>query len=239
MSEISVKNVGKTYQLEESTQEILRDVNFEVEKGEFVCLVGPSGCGKSTLLRLITGLEKPTSGEVNLTEQAKIAMVFQNFALFPWLSVLGNVGFGLKMQGKDNIDQSAKKYIKEMGLEGMEEKHPKELSGGMKQRVGIARALAIEPSILFLDEPFSSLDVFTANTLRADLVKIWQKTGLTILMVSHLVEEAVWLSDRIVVMSSAPGTIKKIIKVDLPRERDQRSAKFYALVDEISGLIQK
>jgi NitT/TauT family transport system ATP-binding protein len=240
MSEIEVRGVGQTYIIEEDRQEVLRDINLEVEKGELVCIVGPSGCGKSTLLRQITGLEKPKTGEVILANEAKTAMVFQNFALFPWLTVLENVGFGLKMLGKNpqEISKKAKEHIKETGLEGMEQKHPKELSGGMKQRVGIARALAIKPTILFLDEPFSSLDVFTADTLRADLLKIWAKDGLTVLMVSHLVEEAVYLADRIVIMSPSPGRIKKILKVGLPRPRNIRSESFYHLVDEIGKLIQ-
>lgn len=238
MAIIEIKKINKNYPLEERKQKVLSNINFSVEEKEFVCIVGPSGCGKSTLLRLISTLEKPTSGEI-LTAQKSIAMVFQNFALFPWLNVLQNVSFGLKMRGlpEDKITAQAKKCIRQMGLRDVENKHPKELSGGMKQRVGIARALAISPDILLLDEPFSSLDIATARTLRKELLDVWQDSGLTVLMVSHLIEEAVELSDRIIVMSSSPGEVKDIVKINLARPRQTRSTEFFQTVDRVSSMI--
>lgn len=236
---ILAKNVGQNFEIEGVKQHVLSDINFKVKKGEFVCIVGPSGCGKSTLLRIVSGLVKPTSGEINL-ESKKLAMVFQNFALFPWLTVEENVAFGLKMLGskKSEAEKIVKEQIAAMGLSGVEEKHPKELSGGMRQRVGIARALAINPEVLLLDEPFSALDIFTAKKLRADLLAIWKERKLTILMVSHLVEEAVELADRILVMSANPGKIKETINVDLGRPRNTRSEEFYQHVDGIEKLIK-
>lgn len=237
---IKIEKIDKSFTADGKKSEILKNISFEIEKGEFTCIVGPSGCGKSTLLRLISDLMPATSGKIDKPVESKIAMVFQNFALFPWLTVEENVAFGLKMtQGNaKEIDEKIHGYVDEMGLTGMEEKHPRELSGGMKQRVGIARALAVEPNILLLDEPFSALDVFTATRLRKDLLNIWQKTSLTIIMVSHLVEEAVELADRVIVMSSNPGRIKKTVTIDLPRPRNTRSDKFFDYVDEIQDSIR-
>ncbi len=236
---IKIEKIEKSFFVDGKKSEVLKNISFDVEKAEFVCIVGPSGCGKSTLLRLISDLMPATSGTIDKPAESKISMVFQNFALFPWLTVEENVAFGLKMSGgkTKEIEESARKFIDEMGLTGMEQKHPRELSGGMKQRVGIARALAVEPNILLLDEPFSALDVFTATRLRKDLLNIWQKTGLTIIMVSHLVEEAVELADRVIVMSSNPGRIKKTIDIGLSRPRNTRSDKFFDYVDEIQNSI--
>ncbi len=235
---ISIQKVNQDFEIDNKKQIVLKDISFEIKKGEFACIVGPSGCGKSTLLRIVAKLIKSTSGSAEISS-SKLAMVFQNFALFPWLTVEENVAFGLTMSGTKSSD--AKKIVKDqiaaMGLTGVEDKHPKELSGGMKQRVGIARALAINPEILLLDEPFSALDVFTAKKLRADLLKIWKERNLTVLMVSHLVEEAVELADRIIIMSANPGKIKEIKKVELTRPRNVRSEEFYHHADEIENLI--
>ncbi len=235
---IKAKGISEDFQINWKHQYVLADINFEIKKGEFVCIVGPSGCGKSTLLRIITGLERPTSGNINLASK-KLAMVFQNFALFPWLTVEENIAFGLLMSGveRSKAEKIVKEQISAIGLSGVEKKHPKELSGGMRQRVGIARALAVDPEILLLDEPFSALDVFTAKKLRADLLSVWKSRGLTVLMVSHLVEEAVELSDRIIIMSTNPGKIKEIKPINLERPRNPRSESFYTLVDNIEGKI--
>lgn len=217
----------------------LSDINLDVSEGEFVCLVGPSGCGKSTLLRIIAGLMHADEGTIERLPSAKQAMVFQNAAIFPWLSVWDNIDFGLKMEGvKPNVRKRIiEREIHHMGLEKAIHNHPKELSGGMKQRVGIARALAVEPDILLLDEPFSALDAFTAEKLRKDVLKIWEEQRQGVLMVTHLIEEAVQMADRIVVMSARPGSIKRVISVDLPRPRNPRSTAFYKLVDEIRELV--
>lgn len=236
---IKVDRINKNFLVNGIDQPVLSDINFSVSSGKFVCIVGPSGCGKSTLLRIVTRLMKPSSGNVTVSDEVKFSMVFQNFALFPWLTVLENVSFGLEMAGVNvkTARRKAMKYIEEMGLKGVEDKHPKELSGGMKQRVGIARALAVEPNLLILDEPFSALDVFTARKLRSDLLSIWRKNNLTVLMVSHLIEEAVELADEVIVMSPNPGRIKSIEKITLPRPRKTRDQDFFDDVDRIERLI--
>lgn len=220
--------------------EVIKDVSFEVRKGEFLSIVGPSGGGKSTLLRIIAGLIKQTSGSLELGSD-KMAMVFQNFAIFPWLTVYENIEFGLKMGGMSVRERGnvVREKIKEVGLAGFEDKYPKELSGGMRQRVGIARALAVNPEILLVDEPFSSLDAFTAEKLREDLLDIWLRYKMTAIMVTHLVEEAVQLSDRVLVLSPRPARIKLEMDILLERPRDMRSERFYAIADEIAGGIEQ
>ncbi len=235
MPVLQLTHVSKSFKTSEGHLLALENIDLSVDNEEFACLVGPSGCGKSTVLRLVSGVETPTRGEIHL--HGKPAMVFQQFALFPWLTVRENIEFPLKMR---NINNMAKvtELISEMGLSGFENKHPKELSGGMKQRVGIARALSVDPEVLLLDEPFSALDTFTAKSLRLELLKVWQAHKMTILMVTHLVEEAVELADKIVVMSSRPGKILKVMDNKLSRPRNVRSKEFFKLVDEISDLIQ-
>ena len=238
---IKAHELQMTYRTDGKSTEILKDVSVEILEGQFTCLVGPSGSGKSTLLRILLGLLKPTKGTVSVREGLKSALVFQNFALFPWLNVADNIGYGLKMSGvaESNIEHIVRDLIKTMGLEGWEHKHPKELSGGMKQRVGIARALAIQPDVLFMDEPFSALDAFTADQLRKEMLDIWKERRLTVVMVTHLVTEAVEMADRILVMSSRPGTIIKDVDVFLSRPRRTRSAEFYRHEDEINELIEQ
>ncbi len=237
---ITAQKINKQFDEAGQLLPVLQNVSLSVDQGEFVCLVGPSGSGKSTLLRILLGLDRPDSGSVELHNEPKTAMIFQNFAIFPWLNVVDNVGFGLKMAGlaPDLIAAQVAGYIKEMGLEGFEQQHPRELSGGMKQRVGIARALAMEPDILFMDEPFSALDTFTARKLRQDLTSVWQKKHMTVVMVTHLVEEAVEMADRIIVFSSRPARVTDVTSVDIKRPRNKRSPEFFALVDRIEKLIE-
>ncbi len=213
----------------------LKDINLTIESGEFFCLVGLSGCGKSTLLKIITGIEIPTSGSVSAPQN--ISMVFQSGALLPWLNVSDNVAFGLKMidTPKQRRQDNIAKYLDMVGMSGFDKKFPRELSGGQRQRVGIARALAVEPEILLLDEPFSALDSLTTKDLHKDLLKIWTETKITIVMVSHLLEEAVLLANRVGVM--AEGSLKGIIDINLNRPRLTKSENFYHLEDKLTKLM--
>ena len=207
------------------------DFSLDIADKEFMVLLGPSGCGKSTLLKIIAGLEKATSGTCETS--GKVAMVFQSAGLFPWLTVRQNVEFGMKMQGisKKVIEEQTDKYLDLVNLGALQKKYPRELSGGQKQRVGLARALAIEPEILLLDEPFSALDTITTEELHAYLLKIWQETGKTIVMVSHLLEESVLLSDRVGIMKE--GKLGKILKIELERPREEKRDEIYKIVKTI------
>ncbi len=239
MSNFEVQHIEKIFTVEGSKQTALQDVNLAVTPGEFLCLMGPSGCGKSTLLRIMAGLEKPTSGQV-LNRPERIGFVFQSFGLMPWLNVQDNIAYGLKMYGISAARRraAASKQGTNLGLGELLSAHPRELSGGQRQRVGLARALAINPAVMILDEPFSALDAFTARELREDLLQIWKTTGKTIVMVSHLAEEAVMLADRILVFSDRPGTIIHEINNKLPRPRAQRSPEFFKLVDRLESYIK-
>jgi NitT/TauT family transport system ATP-binding protein len=225
-------------------QPVLDDVSLTLKDNEIVALLGRSGCGKSTLLRIVAGLMPPTSGDVVIEGQrvtapaSQVAMVFQSFALFPWLTVLENVELGLEAQGIDLDErrQRALAAIDLIGLDGYESAYPKELSGGMRQRVGLARALVVHPKVLLMDEPFSALDVLTAETLRTDLLDLWCEGRMpicSILMVTHNIEEAVLMCDRILLFSSNPGRILAEIKVDLPQPRSRLEPNFRAMVDDI------
>jgi len=242
MAEIlKVHKVWKWYGRGRTRIDILRDINFEIKEGEFVCIIGPSGSGKSTLLRIIMDLIKANEGETVMAPNTRLSMVFQNFALFPWLTAEQNISFGLRMAGasEQHTSTTVNHLVDVVGLRGWENKHPKELSGGMKQRVGIARAMAVEPQILLMDEPFSALDAFTAQTLREETLRLWDTEKITVLMVTHLVEEAVQLADRVIVLSARPGEVVETIKIDLPRPRPRRTASFYRYVDRIEALIKK
>ncbi|MGQ3891695.1 ABC transporter ATP-binding protein [Legionella sp. CNM-4043-24] len=242
---IAIENCRKSFK-KASSQDllVLDDVNFKLQEGEIVALLGKSGSGKSTLLRIIAGLVPPSSGTVTYRGQpvskpvAGIAMVFQSFALMPWLTVLENVELGLEAQGigREERRRRAIDAIDIIGLDGFESAYPKELSGGMRQRVGFARALVINPDVLLMDEPFSALDVLTAENLKSDLLELWQekKTNTNgILLVTHNIEEAAMLADRIVIFGSDPGYIREELHVTLPQPRDPESLEFRALVDNI------
>ena len=247
---LEVENVTKTFITDKSKILVLDNANFSVGNDEFVCLVGPSGCGKSTLLRIIAGLEKADSGRILFhgkpisQPNPKISMVFQLFGLLPWKSALENVELPLEVQGIEKQDRvhTAEEYLRMVGLEGFENTYPHDLSGGMKQRVGIARALALNPEVLLMDEPFSSLDELTAKTLRDLVLNIWRNPALptnTFIMVSHNVEEAVYLADRVIVMSPRPGKVVGEVKVDIPRPREKhlRDPAYFSYVDKVVELL--
>jgi NitT/TauT family transport system ATP-binding protein len=248
MALIRVEHVSKSFAGRHGSISIMQDISFDVADSDFVALVGPSGCGKSTLLRLIQGLDKPTDGKVYFGGQpvttvcSKMAMVFQSFALFPWLTVAQNVAFGLEALAwpPDRIKSQVDRYISVTGLDGFQEAFPRELSGGMRQRVGLARALAVDPSVLLMDEPFSALDPLTAESLREEVLQLWRDPELppdAVLLVSHNIEEAIQLADRIIVLSRRPSHVLAEVTVDLPRPRDRKSSGFYELTDRVYSLI--
>jgi NitT/TauT family transport system ATP-binding protein len=231
---LEMKNVGKTYSQNGRSIEALRGANLTVKKGEFICLIGASGCGKSTLLRIAAGFEASTHGDV-LMWGMPIAgpgpsrgMVFQDYGLFPWLDVRDNIGFGPKSRGraKAEIRDTVDHFIELVGLKQFADVYPHQLSGGMKQRVAIARVLANDAEVVLMDEPFGALDAMTRERLQDELVEIWSRTGLTVLFVTHAIEEAIFLADRVVVMSPGPGRIDREYTIDLPRPRDIASTEF-------------
>ena len=218
---------------------VLQNIDLEVAAGEFVCLVGQSGCGKSTLLNIVGGFLKPTSGDALIDgtpvtgPDMRRIFIFQENALFPWLTVKENVGFGLMQRPKPEREDIVAHYIQMVGLAGFERAYPHELSGGMKQRVELARALAANPDVLFMDEPFGALDFLTRLRMREELVRIWQRERKTVLFVTHDVEESVQLADRVVVLTRRPASVRRIIDIDLPRPRDLDSPDYLRLRDEI------
>ena len=240
-SAVSIKHVSIAFPGKRAGEQIgvLEDVSAEVAPGEFVCIVGPSGCGKSTLLNIVGGFINSTSGEVlvegepvNGPDPRRI-FVFQENGVFPWLNVRENIGFGLRGRQEAERNQIISRYIEMVGLTGFEDSYPRELSGGMKQRVEIARALAANPDIIYMDEPFGALDFITRMKMRADLVRIWQTEKKTILFVTHDIEEAVQLADRIFIMSKRPASIQGIVDVDLARPRDLDSPGYLEKRDRI------
>ena len=246
-SSVQVSGVSKQYASEQGTVQALADVNFGVDSGELVCIVGPSGCGKTTLFRILAGLEPATRGEVTLNGTAvteptpNMGIVFQEYHLFPWRTVRGNIAFGLeKAVGLDGTDreQRVQQLVDLVGLAGFEDSYPKSLSGGMKQRVALARALAIDPALLLMDEPFGAVDAQTRERLQAELLAIWGETGKTILFVTHDVEEAVTLADRVVVMGKNPGQINEIVSIDLARPRSRGDAAFGDYSEQVRSLIE-
>ena len=246
---LSSENVSQRFSMPNGNMvTVLDSISMEIRKGEIICLLGPSGCGKSTFLRILAGLMRPTSGKVFArgTEMAGltpgVGMVFQMFALFPWMTVSENIQSVLVplQLPREEVQRRVSTVIKMVGLEGFEEAYPREISGGMKQRVGIARGLAVQPELLFMDEPFSAVDALTAESLRADLVDIWDEADgqpASIVMVSHDIKEVVYMADRIVVFSANPGRIRTIVQNKLARPRDYRAPEFLAMVDYLHDII--
>ena len=222
-------------------------VDLDVFEGEFLCIVGPSGCGKTTLLKILAGLERPTEGEAFVRGRPvegpgpDRVMVFQDHVLFPWRTVLGNVLFGLELKGLSRREavEEAMKYIKLVGLEGFEGAYPHELSAGMRQRAALARALACDPDVLLMDEPLSALDAQTRNYMQGELLRIWMETKKTMVMVTHSVEEAVYLSDRVVVLTARPAKVKSVVEVELERPRDRFAPDFIDLRMKILDMLRE
>jgi NitT/TauT family transport system ATP-binding protein len=234
---IEIKGVSKIFQLQDQTIQALSDANLTIDKGEFVCLIGASGCGKSTLLRIMAGFERPSSGEALMwgkpieEPEPSRGMVFQDYALFPWLSVRDNIGFGPVARGLSSgeVKATVDEFIELVGLQKFATAYPHQLSGGMKQRVAIARVLANDADLVLMDEPFGALDAMTRERLQDELLEIWQRTGLTVVFVTHSVEEAIFLAGRVVVMTPGPGRIESDNALDLPRPRDVASPEFNAI----------
>lgn len=246
-TKLEVRDLSKIYEIREGVGRVrrltaLQDVTFDVKEEEFVTIIGPSGCGKSTLLFIIAGLLEKTGGEIRLDGRSITgpgldrAIVFQEFAIFPWLTVKENIKFGLKQKktiSKDQHEEIARRHIKMVQLEGFEDTYPHRLSGGMKQRVGVARALAYDPALLLMDEPFGALDAQTRSNLQGLLVDIWQEAKKTVVFVTHSVREAVYLSDRVLVLQSRPGKVIKSLEIDIPRPRDETFNMFSEYVAEL------
>lgn len=234
---VEARNVVKAFGQGDNTVRALNDVSVEIRKGEFFTLLGPSGCGKTTLLRVLAGLERPDSGEV-LIGGAPVqglgrerAIIFQEPRLLPWLTVLGNVAFGLEVRGtpKPEAEAQARHYIRLVGLSDFETAYPRQLSGGIAQRVGIARALTVQPEILLLDEPLGALDAMTKLTMQDELARIWREEKVTLILVTHDLEEAIFLADRVLVLPKEKGQRPRLITVDLPQPKDRSSQDFVAL----------
>lgn len=242
---ISVRDCWKSFPGKKAGEQVhvLERVNLDVQAGEFVCVVGPSGCGKSTLLNIIGGFFKESQGEVKVAgvpvngPDPRRIFVFQENGVFPWLTVEENIGFGLMSRPATEREERVMHYIGMVGLTGFEKSYPRELSGGMRQRVEIARALAADAEVLYMDEPFGALDFITRLKMRADLIRIWQAEKKTILFVTHDIEEAVQLADRVVVMSRRPATVAEEVRVDLPRSRDLDSPGYLAARDRIFAIM--
>lgn len=241
---IDVKKVSKTYIRKEENFTVLNNIDLHIDDGEFICFLGPSGCGKTTLLRIIAGLEKADEGEVYDREELitgpskERGFIFQQYSLFPWLNVLDNVLFGLKSNEKSNKAENlatAEEYIKRVGLSEFKYNYPHELSGGMKQRVAIIRSLVNHPPILLMDEPFSAVDMLTRHSLQDQLTDIWKKSNSTILFVTHDIDEAIYLADKIVIMDKNPGRIQDIIEVPFERPRQRESEEILKFQDKIES----
>ena len=235
--EVTVRDLSKSFSLNGQRLEVLRGLNLTVKGGEALAIVGPSGCGKTTLLRVLAGLEQPDRGEVRIDGApvqgigSQRAVIFQEPRLLPWLTVLQNVAFGLEVRGLDRsgAQDKARHYIRLVGLAGFEEAYPRQLSGGMAQRVGIARALTVQPEILLLDEPLGALDAMTKLTMQEELARIWREEGVTMILVTHDLEEAIHLADRVLVLSKENAAPPRLLDVDLPRPRDRSAPDFVAM----------
>ncbi len=246
-SPILIDNVQKVFNTPGGDVVALKDINLTIQPGEFVCLLGPSGCGKSTLLNAVAGFQPPSAGQISI-EGRKIlspgpdrGMVFQEYALFPWMTVGQNIAFGLEVQKKDKVEIGlvVTQLLDLLHLKDFRDRFPKDLSGGMRQRVAIARVLALDSPIMLMDEPFGALDALTRRNLQDELLRIWEKLGKTILFVTHSIEESIYLADRIVVMTYRPGTVKRDQRVAMPRPRDPSSAAFNDLKRELGMLVME
>jgi ABC-type nitrate/sulfonate/bicarbonate transport system ATPase subunit len=240
--QLTIRGVTKRFSAGDGEIEALARVDVTIDSGQFVCLIGASGCGKSTLLRIVAGFEEPTTGDV-LSQGKPITgpgsdrgMVFQDYALFPWMTVRQNIGFGPRQRQlpREEVESIADEFLRLVGLERFADRFPSQLSGGMKQRVAIARVLANNAAILLMDEPFGALDALTREQLQGELQQIWARTGVTVIFVTHSVEEAILLADRVLVMSAGPGHIVNDIMIDLPRPRDVSSPEFNAVRRDVA-----
>jgi len=240
---IVVRDVTKSFGRKEGELKVLERVDLSIDKGEFVCLLGPSGCGKSTLLNIIGGFDRPSSGSVEIDGQPVLGpdprrvFVFQEYGIFPWASVWDNIALGLRDRSHDEQHKIIDHYIELVGLQGFAKTYPAELSGGMKQRVAVARALAVSPDVIFMDEPLGALDSLTRLQMRGELLRIWMQEKMTILFVTHDVDEALQLADRIVVMCPRPGRITEIVDVGVSHPRDVGSAEYGRLKNHLYGLL--
>jgi NitT/TauT family transport system ATP-binding protein len=239
---LSIKNLNKTYHTEEGDEVVaLSDISLDVADKEFVCFIGPSGCGKTTLLRITAGLEKPDSGTLTVNNEPITGpgpdrgMVFQEYSLFPWRTVLKNITFSLELKKipQSEREKISRDFLELVGLSKFADSYPHELSGGMKQRVAIARALVNDPDVLLMDEPFGAVDAQTRNRLQHELLNIWEKKKKTVLFITHSVDEAVFLADKVVVFTARPGRIKEVITVDLPRPRERTSFEANAVREHL------
>jgi NitT/TauT family transport system ATP-binding protein len=240
---LRLEHVGMAFDNDGKSFPVLEDINLDVSDGEFICLVGPSGCGKSTLLNLMGGFLAPTSGSITIDGQPvqgpdpRRILVFQERGVFPWLTVEGNIGFGLSGLPRAERDQRIAHYVQMVRLQGFEHSYPADLSGGMKQRLQVARALAVNPDILYLDEPFGALDSVTRLIMRGELLRIWETERRTIIFVTHDIDEAVQLADRVVVLSSRPAKIEDILTIDIAHPRNISSPRYLELRDELMSKI--
>ncbi|NMM12361.1 MAG: ABC transporter ATP-binding protein [Rhodoferax sp.] len=244
---IAIQGVNKIFKTTDNEVVALKDINLEIPQGQFVCLLGPSGCGKSTLLNAAAGFSLPSSGTITANGKRVTGpgpdrgMVFQEYALFPWMTVAQNISFGLEIKGMSaaEIEPVVAGLLQKLGLSEFRSRFPKDLSGGMRQRVAIARVLALDSPIMLMDEPFGALDALTRRNLQDELLRIWSELGKTVIFVTHSIEEAIYLADRIIVMTYRPGTVKRDVLVNLPRLRDPASAEFNALKRELGQLVME
>ncbi len=244
---IDIKSVNKVFSTSGNQVVALKDINMTIPQGQFVCLLGPSGCGKSTLLNAIAGFALPSSGTIHANRKLitgpgpERGMVFQEYALFPWMTVEKNIAFGLEIKGEATpvIEHKVKQLLGMLGLTDFRHRFPKDLSGGMRQRVAIARVLALDSPILLMDEPFGALDALTRRNLQDELLRIWAELKKTVIFVTHSIEEAIYLADRIVVMTYRPGTVKRDLMVELPRLRDPAAPAFNTLKRELGALVME
>jgi len=248
MGKLEILDLNQSFPKDDGSRLVVLDnITFDVKDKEFVCILGSSGCGKTTLLRMIAGLDTAESGSIVLDSEEikgtnpKVGMVFQEYSLFPWRTVIDNIAFGLEMQGmkREERYRVAEQYLKLVNLTQFRDSFPSELSGGMRQRVAVARALALDPVLLLMDEPFGALDAQTRNMLQQELLEIWEETRKTIIFITHSVDEAVYLSDRIIVLTPRPGRICRIFSIDLPRPRDRTSPAFAQVRREVLDLINQ